>query len=193
VLDSRPARLPWIVGAAVAAAGGAVLAFLLDPQMGRTRRAVFRDRVAGATRGVARVAGRQGRWLGSTAAGMAERARSTTAPREPLDEVGLAHKVESILFRDPDVDKGAINVNAESDLIFLRGTAASHEAIADIVRRVQGISGVREVVNLLRVADVLDQPSTGEAGEPAHAVDTPAEAREREAATIGEPWRSNPH
>jgi osmotically-inducible protein OsmY len=68
---------------------------------------------------------------------------------KPLDDVGLAHKVESILFRDSRVPKGNISVNAEGGAVFLRGQLEDAELIADLTESVRRIAGVREVVNLL--------------------------------------------
>jgi osmotically-inducible protein OsmY len=42
-------------------------------------------------------------------------------PREQPDDAALARKVETELFRDADVPKGDINVNAEDGVVFLRG------------------------------------------------------------------------
>jgi hypothetical protein len=146
----RPA-LPTILVGIAAAAVGAFAAWALDPRLGRGRRAVAADRFAGGARRVARWSARRGRWLASTLAGLGERARHAAEPTVPLDEVALAHKVESILFRDPAIDKGDININAEGDVVFLRGIVADEAQARDIRARVERIEGVRDVVNLLRV------------------------------------------
>jgi osmotically-inducible protein OsmY len=70
-------------------------------------------------------------------------------PAEPLDDVGLAHKVESVLFRDPHVPKAKISINAEHGAVFLRGQIESADLIDDLVESVRKIPGVREVVSLL--------------------------------------------
>jgi hypothetical protein len=150
----RPARrpiLPLLVVGAITAVVGAILAYLFDPQMGRARRTVTRDRVARGARHLGRWSARRGRWLKGTASGTAERFQRSDAPTELLDEVQLAQKVRSELFRDPTIDKGAINVNAERDVVFLRGTGPSDERVAEIGSRVERIGGVRKVVNLLHV------------------------------------------
>jgi hypothetical protein len=149
----RPRRsiLPLVVVGAITAATGAFLAWALDPQMGRTRRAVTRDRLAGGARRVGRWSARRGRWLKSTVSATAERLQRADAPAEQLDEVALTNKVRSELFRDPAIDKGTININAERDVVFLRGTVPSHELVAELGSRVERIDGVRKVVNLLHV------------------------------------------
>jgi hypothetical protein len=170
---SRPSVLPFAVLGLAAAAIGALVAYVLDPQLGRTRRAVTLDRVAGGARRVGRWSARQGRWMGSTAAGLGERLQHETADVESdLDEVAIANRVKSELFRDPEIDKGAISVNVEHDVLFLRGTAPTREQIDDIGHRAGRIDGVGRVVNLLHVpgepAPVMDEES--EAAPPKWAV-----------------------
>jgi hypothetical protein len=151
----RPAsRLPLVVVGLAGAVAGAFLAFVLDPQMGRTRRALTRDQLAGGARRLGRWSTRRARYVASTAEGLSQRLqRSSRAATggEPLDDVALAHKVESILFRDPDIEKGDININAEHGAVFLRGTVADRARADEIRRRVTRIDGVGAVVNLLRI------------------------------------------
>jgi hypothetical protein len=145
----------YVVVGLIGAAAGALLAFIFDPQLGRTRRAVTGDRVAGGVRRLGRWSARRARYAASTAEGLGRRTGNAggAEPATPLDEVALAHKVESILFREPDVEKGNINVNAEHDAVFLRGTVADRARAQEIQRRVEAIDGVGTVVNLLRVED----------------------------------------
>jgi hypothetical protein len=147
--------VPYAIVGLGGAATGALLAFMLDPQAGRARRAVTSDRVAGAVRRLGRWSARRARYAASTAEGMRRRIgkAKSVEPETQLDEAALAHKVESILFRDPDVDKGSINFNAEHDAVFLRGTVADRARAHELQRRVEAIDGVGTVVNLLRVED----------------------------------------
>jgi hypothetical protein len=70
---------------------------------------------------------------------------------EPLEDADLAHKVESVLFRDRQVPKGRISINAEGGKVFLRGQIESDELIRRIVRAAGEIPDVGEVVNLLHL------------------------------------------
>jgi hypothetical protein len=144
-------RLPAAVIAAVGGLLGAVAVFLLDPQVGHHRRALVRDRIAGMARHLGRRGAHAARWLASDASGLGQRIRNVGEPAEQLDEVDLAHKVETELFRDGTVDKGRLNINAERDVVFLRGTAPTVEEIREIEDRVRKIEGVRHVVNLLHL------------------------------------------
>jgi gas vesicle protein len=147
----KPSVLPWVLLGVGAAVVGAVMAFLFDPEMGRSRRAVAGDRVAGGARKVSRWTDRQRRGAAASATALREQIRSANAPARTVDEVGLTARVRTELFRDASIDKGAINVNAEGDVIFLRGTAPTDEQAAEIGRRAEAIEGVGSVVNLLHV------------------------------------------
>lgn len=131
-------------------AAGAGVAHLLDPAHGRQRR----ERVAGVLRHSRR---RLARSVRATALQTVGRARGglhrllPAPPSEPLDDAGLAHKVESILFRDPHVPKGQISINAERGAVFLRGQVESSELIDELAASVRKIHGVSDVVNLLHL------------------------------------------
>ena len=67
----------------------------------------------------------------------------------PQDDVTLARKVESEIFRDADVPKGAIDVNAEHGKVVLRGEVDSTELIEELVGKARRVQGVEEVESLL--------------------------------------------
>lgn len=138
----------WLLPGAAAGAG---FAFLFDPARGRQRR----ERAAGALRHARRRLQRRARAAALHAVGRTKGALYQLVPTrgEPLDDAGLAHKVESVLFRDPLVPKGELSVNAESGAVFLRGQVESEELIDELVASVRRIAGVREVVNLLHLPD----------------------------------------
>lgn len=166
VKPRRAAISSMVLVGLLMAAGGAIAAYVLDPQMGRTRRAVTRDRMAGEARRLGRWTARRGRWIASTASGIGERVQhATDEPKVPVDEVALVNRVKSELFRDPEIDKGAIAVNVERDVLFLRGTAPTPELIDDIGHRASRIAGVAQVVNLLHVpgepVPVMEQATAG--------------------------------
>ncbi|HEX7223503.1 MAG TPA: BON domain-containing protein [Candidatus Limnocylindrales bacterium] len=137
-------------GLLAALVGGAVLAFMLDPDRGRSRRAVTADRVAGTARRTRRHVGRIGRRVGSTVAGWRERAaHAGETGADQLDDIALAHRVESELFRDQSVPKGRLNINVENGVAVLRGTVDDEGMIASLERKVLRIPGVVGVRNLL--------------------------------------------
>ena len=71
---------------------------------------------------------------------------------EPLDDVTLAHRVESQLFRRAGVPKGQVSVNAEEGVVFLRGVMERQEDIDRMGEEARRIEGVRAVENLLHMA-----------------------------------------
>jgi hypothetical protein len=145
-----PPRLLALAAAALAA--GAALVYFLDPSSGKRRRHVTRDRSLSLARRGSQRGRRLARHAASETTGAAKRARNVIPrEREPLDDVELTHKVETILFRDPEVPKGQINVNAENGVVFLRGEVERPDLLAELERRVRKVQGVMGVENLLHV------------------------------------------
>jgi NAD-dependent oxidoreductase involved in siderophore biosynthesis len=136
----------FLMGGAV----GALLAYFFDPQRGRSRRSQARDRLMGILRRGGRRAERLGRRVGAEAYGMRQKAAHLREDDKDLDDVSLAHKVESELFTDPAIPKGKINVNVEDGVVVLRGTAAPEEA-ESLTKATLRIPGVRGVENLLHL------------------------------------------
>ena len=58
------------------------------------------------------------------------------------------------VFRDPDIPKGQININAEDGRIVLRGQMERPDQIRTIEKAVRKVHGVREVQNLLHLPDM---------------------------------------
>lgn len=131
---------------------GASLAYLLDPQLGRRRRALTRDRVAATARRGARQLGRVRRKATSDVAGMEERiSHLSFTDSEPANDADLKARVETELFRDPDIPKGQININVENRVVVLRGELNRPEEINRIESKVESIPGVADVENLLHL------------------------------------------
>jgi osmotically-inducible protein OsmY len=126
---------------------GAALSYFFDPDNGRRRRKVAADRLAGLSR-------RHGKRVikGTTAQAKALKQKGTHLREEPKpqpDDVTLARKVETEIFRDAEVPKGKINVNAENGKVVLRGEVDSAELIEDLVDKARKVQGVQEVESLL--------------------------------------------
>jgi osmotically-inducible protein OsmY len=142
-------NVPFFIAAA---AGGAAFMYFADSQSGRRRRHVTRDRAIS----LARHGTRRGRKLvhhvSSDAKGYFERAKHGRGGAEELDDATLVDKVESIVFRDRDVPKGRININAENGVVFLRGEVDSPELVTALEERVAKVRGVRGVKNLLNAS-----------------------------------------
>ncbi len=132
------------------AAMGAALAYFFDPETGNRRRSMTRDRVLAFFRRTGHQAGRAGQAAKSQAYGVTQKAvHLKDRTKEEPDDATLAHKVETELFRDADVPKGDINVNAENGVVYLRGQVADEGLAETLGKSARKIQGVREVENLL--------------------------------------------
>jgi osmotically-inducible protein OsmY len=130
---------------------GAALTYFFNPDSGKRRRAMARDRALAFFR-------QQGRQLGRTAGSVqadaqglvqkAKHARSEEKLEDPNDAT-LARKVETEIFRDPEVSKGQIDVNAEDGVVILRGEVERPELIKDLEEKTRSVQGVKGVENLL--------------------------------------------
>jgi|SRR5215218_7694065 len=146
------ARARPLLPAAPALGAGVALAYLLDPAQGRRRRKLALQQLAGIARRAARRGRRAARHAASQAGGAAQRATHPRAAQSPPgDDVTLARKVETEIFRPAESPKGSINVNAVDGVVFLRGVARTPEEISQLESEVRGIPGVRDVTNLLHL------------------------------------------
>jgi hypothetical protein len=131
---------------------GAAAAYFLDPISGRRRRHTTRDRGSSLARKGAHRSRRFARHATSEVVGRGKRVVHALPHEEPeLDDATLAHKVETILFRDREVPKGQINVNAENGVVFLRGEVNGPDLPSTLADRVLKMKGVKGVENLLHL------------------------------------------
>jgi osmotically-inducible protein OsmY len=144
----RPGPGRFLAIGAIGAAIGAVVAFLLDPQRGRSRRAQVVDRGAALLRDAGREVERGARRLTSSVEGKIGAIGSGSGGPMPND-ASLTMKVESELFRDPSVPKGAININVEQGVVVLRGEVPDPALGERLEHEARAIPGVWEVENLL--------------------------------------------
>lgn len=126
--------------------------YFTDSQNGRRRRHVTRDRALSLTRHGARRGRKLVHHVSSDAKGYVERVKYARGGAEELDDATLVDKVESIVFRDRDLPKGQININAENGVVFLRGEVESPELVTALEERVAKVRGVRGVKNLLNAS-----------------------------------------
>jgi BON domain len=136
----------------LAAAAGAGVMYLLDPDGGGRRRALLRDRLVHA-------AHRTGDAVDSTSRDVSNRARGVVAELRsrlvnvPVSDDRLRERVRSRIGAVIG-HAGAIETLVSQGRVTLRGPVLADE-VDRLVRRVRTVPGVREVVNQL---DVHDQP-----------------------------------
>jgi osmotically-inducible protein OsmY len=90
----------------------------------------------------------------STAGYAANKAKGTVADATPsrspeLDDVGLARKVETEIFRDAEAPKGDVSVDVQAGVAYLRGTVDNEEWIARLGDEAAHVDGIKGVNNLL--------------------------------------------
>jgi len=123
------------------AIAGAAAAYFFDPERGRARlRSSWRTVNELSTRTT------------SSAAAFPQRMvpLRSTRPR-PADDLTLRDRVESEVFRNPDLPKGQINLEVESGVVTIRGQVDSAFQIANVEKAVLKVPGVAGVENLLHV------------------------------------------
>jgi hypothetical protein len=156
----NPSRALVIGAVTAAVALGASLEFFFDPAAGRRRRHSARDRIVSDLRRGERRAVRRARRAESRTVGMARRmANARRSHPEPVDDVALAHRVETDLFRRAHVAKGQIDVNAEEGTVFLRGVVERPEDSERVALVAAAIPGVHAVENLLHLPGTPAPPS----------------------------------
>jgi osmotically-inducible protein OsmY len=79
------------------------------------------------------------------AKGVVHSAASTVTGGRDHDDVTLARKVETELFRPADVPKGSISVNVNDGVVELRGELPDQAQIDELGVTASKISGVKDV------------------------------------------------
>jgi osmotically-inducible protein OsmY len=136
----------FLLGAAAGFAAG----YFLDPSSGRRRRHQTRDRAFSKARHGKREAARQAAYAAGRAQGVVHKMTPSHPTGEPADDITLAHRVETEIFRAPDAPKGRVSVNAENGVVFLRGELDDPQWIArlgDDAARVTGVAAVRNLLH----------------------------------------------
>lgn len=125
------------------AALGAALAYFFDPSNGRRRRKATIKRFAGfASKGREKASGIQQRTKDKTDHAHEEVEAFT-------DDVTLVRNVESEIFRDPQVPKDKVSVDADHGKVVLSGEVDSPELIEALVGNARRVQGVEKVESLL--------------------------------------------
>ena len=163
----RPSRARMVATGALAAVG----AYFLDPQSGKRRRDVATDKAGKWLRRGKRQSEQKASHAQNVAAGAAANASSSTdrPPAETrLNDPALARKVETEVFQDADsLTRGAVSVNAENGVVYLRGQLANDAEIAALVAKAERVEGVRQVENLLHTSGSAPSKTDGGPGSEA--------------------------
>ena len=134
--------LDWLSGLGL----GAFLMYILDPQIGRRRRAVARDKMTRFGHKTADAIDVASRDLKNRVVGLAAETRGLFSKEEVSDEV-LAQRVRETLGSMVS-HPGSIEVKAENGRIILSGPILGAE-VDGLLKRVSSVRGVRTVENRL--------------------------------------------
>jgi hypothetical protein len=133
------------LGVAGALAAGAFATFFLDPDQGRRRRAIARDRLASGLRHAADSSQALAHGLRNRTTGLVAGARRRLSPAPVSDDV-LTERVRARMGHL--VSHSSIDVQAVQGEVTLRGPVLDGE-IEALLRAVRAVPGVRGVVNQL--------------------------------------------
>jgi osmotically-inducible protein OsmY len=145
-------RASGVSSKAVGAAGAVGLAagYFLDPDSGKRRRHMARDRALAVIRRGADRTRREADYRSGQVEGKVEAAKSQARPEKPAaNDQALAERVKSEIFQPADAPKGSVNVNVENGVVYLRGEVKRPDQIRKLVEQAGAVDGVSAVENLL--------------------------------------------
>jgi osmotically-inducible protein OsmY len=135
---------------ALGLAAGAAAAHFLDPDSGRKRRNTMRDQAQSKASHAASAVQSQATHAAQTAKGAAQSAAPSGTRLQDADDVTLARKVETEIFRAADAPKGSVSVDVQAGVATLRGEVPEQswiERLGDEAGRVDGIKGVQNLLH----------------------------------------------
>jgi BON domain len=110
------------------------------------------QRGAGLARGSLRIGERVVRSVGNQAWGIFQDARHLgRKPKPGMDDVTLARKVETEIFRGRGAPKSTVNVNVVDGVVWLRGEVKRPEQVRRLEEKARSVPEVRGVENLLHL------------------------------------------
>jgi osmotically-inducible protein OsmY len=140
---------------------GAAGQYFLDPETGKRRRHMSKDRFGAFIRQRSDEASRKARYAAGAVKGAAHGAVPGTDGGAELNDPALARKVETEIFRPAESPKGDVDVNVEDGVVYLRGQLDRQEQIEDLVQAAGAVEGVKRVESLLHVPG---EPAPSKAG-----------------------------
>lgn len=156
-----------ILRVAVALATGAAIMYYLDPQTGRRRRALVRDKGVGAGHEVEDFARKGSRRLANRMRGALARTRARARMSESLvDDDQLHDRIRSKLGHLVDAP-GMIDVRVHDGRVTLGGSASMHEIDA-LVGMVEAMPGVRALDNHLAPGNTRHTSTRGSEEQARH-------------------------
>jgi osmotically-inducible protein OsmY len=129
-------------------AAGATVAHFLDPDRGAARRSAVAGKAGSAASSGASTVSSNARYAAGKAKGAASAVTPSSVKLEDADDVTLARKVETEIFRAPDAPKGDVSVDVQDGIAHLRGEV-ENEWSARLAAEARSVEGIKGVENLL--------------------------------------------
>lgn len=159
-----------LLGLLAAAAGAATVMYYFDPDMGRRRRALLRDRLVGTSHDAGRALRGQARYAADHARGvLATGNLDRVSEREPQNDAQLRDRVRSRLGRLVS-HPGAIDVQVDGGVVRLSGDVLAKE-LDGLLTQVRDMVGVSRVINAMTAHDFPDTISGLQGGREARGED----------------------
>ncbi|HWH33039.1 MAG TPA: BON domain-containing protein [Egibacteraceae bacterium] len=136
----------------LAGMGGALLAYLFDPQAGARRRHRMASQAAGTMRARRRGMSKRGEYLAGRSKGMV---RELRPDQQPENAQTLVDKVRSEVLGAEQWRHYTVNVSAADGVVMLNGQLDRPEQIERLVHEVRQVTGVRDVENALHLPGTL--------------------------------------
>lgn len=133
---------------------GAALMYVLDPERGKRRRALVRDKAVRVTKKTGDALGARSRDWKNRAKGVAAEVKSLTRSDVVSDPV-LEERVRAEIGRVVSTP-GAIDVTSTAGAVTLSGAVLARE-VDDLVSAVRGVAGVEDVENRLEMYATADE------------------------------------
>jgi osmotically-inducible protein OsmY len=134
----------------LAAALGAAVAYILDPDRGRSRRAKLADQAAARARDAAGTVKAKAEYQKGVAKGLIHEAADVFSPEEPVDDDILLQKVKSeALGYWPDSKD--IEVDITNGMVRVSGTVGNESDRESLIQLIRKVDGVGLIDDRLRV------------------------------------------
>ena len=143
----RKSRVGMI--AAGSAAGGMALAYLCDPDRGRSRRAQLTDQASAALRRGRRRAGRRARYGKGQLVGAA-RETAGAGQLNPVDDIDIAQGIKQ-RFARLDIPTTDVKIDVLAGTATLRGQLGDEDRIGQAQHEAMKVPGVRAVESFLHL------------------------------------------
>src|SRR3954462_9660273 len=137
------------------AAGAAAVHFL----GGRDRRNAIRDQAMSKASTAASAVQSQASHVANQAKGAAQTVTPSGTRLEQPDDVTLARKVETEIFRAADAPKGSVSVDVQAGIVTLRGEVGEEQWIQRLGDEAGHVPGIQGVQNLLHTPDTPAPPA----------------------------------